>query len=146
MAGTTRFTQVDTETGEAINGFVAVVRPKQKSSFERHFTMNQAALLTIANQLTHEQTRVLLALLTNLDYENFIQVSQVDIAENLKMNRPNTSRAIKNLLTMEIILQGPKIGRSNTFRLNPNFGWKGSVSNHKRAISHGLSVIDGGKQ
>ncbi len=146
MAGTTRFTQVDTETGESINGFVAVIRPKQKSSFERHFTMNQAALLTIANQLTHEQTRVLLALLTNLDYENFIQVSQIDIAENLKMNRPNTSRAIKNLLTMEIILQGPKIGRSNTFRLNPNFGWKGTVSNHKKAISHGLSVINGGKE
>ena len=145
MAGTTRFTQLDSDTGEEVRGFVAVVRPKEKSSFERHFTMNQAALMTLANELNHEQTRVLLALLAHLDYENYIQVSQVDIAEGLKMKKANVSRAVKNLLDFEIVLEGPKIGRSKTYRLNPNFGWKGSISNHKKVIQHGFSVIDGGR-
>ena len=29
----------------------------------------------------------------------------------------------------EIILRGPKVGRSYAFRLNPYFGWKGKVKN-----------------
>lgn len=144
MAGTGRITQIDESTGEIIGGFVAVIRPKQKSSFERHFTMNQAALEIIATELSHEQTRVLMILLSELDYENYIQVAQVDIGEKLKMQKTNVSRAMKNLMQMDVILEGPKIGRSKTYRLNPQFGWKGTVSNHKKALRQGLSVIKGG--
>ncbi len=144
MAGTGRITQIDESTGEVIGGFVAVIRPKQKSSFERHFTMNQAALEIIATELSHEQTRVLMILLSELDYENYIQVAQVDIGEKLKMQKTNVSRAMKNLMQMDVILEGPRIGRSKTYRLNPQFGWKGTVSNHKKALRQGLSVIKGG--
>ena len=145
MAGTSRFTQVDESTGEVINGFVAVIRPKQKSSFERHFTMNQAALLSIANELNHDQTRVLLALLADLDYENYIQVAQIDIASALGMQKTHVSRAVKGLLERKIVLEGPKVGRSKTYRLNPQYGWKGTISNHKQALKNGMSVIQGGK-
>ena len=144
MSGTKRFTQVDSSTGEEIGGFVAVVRPKQKSSFERHFTMNQDALLTIAKELKPEQIRVFLTLLVHLDYENFIQVSQVDIMNILGIQKANVSRAIKALIENEIILKGPKIGRSKTYRLNPSYGWKGTVRNHDKALRNGLSVIEGG--
>lgn len=144
MAGTGRITQIDERTGEVIGGFVAVIRPKQKSSFERHFTMNQAALEIIATELSHEQTRVLMILLSELDYENYIQVAQVDIGEKLKMQKTNVSRAMKNLMQMDVILEGPRIGRSKTYRLNPQFGWKGTVSNHKKALRQGLSIIKGG--
>ncbi len=140
-----KVTQVDLETGEDLGGFVAVIRPKQESSFERHFTMNQAALKIIATELNHEQTKVLMMLLADLDYENYIQVAQIDIAESLGMKKPNVSKAVKNLIEFGIILEGPKIGRSKTYRLNPQFGWKGTVSNHKKALKNGLSVIQGGK-
>ncbi|WP_213853690.1 hypothetical protein [Escherichia coli] len=140
-----KITQVDLETGEDLGGFVAVIRPKQKSSFERHFTMNQAALKIIATELNHEQTKVLMMLLADLDYENYIQVAQIDIAESLVMKKSAVSRAIRHLLEFGIILEGPKIGRSKTYRLNPQFGWKGTVSNHKKALKNGLSVIQGGK-
>lgn len=140
-----KVTQVDLETGEDLGGFVAVIRPKQKSSFERHFTMNQAALKIIATELNHEQTKVLMMLLAELDYENYIQVAQIDIAESLTMKKSAVSRAIRHLLEFGIILEGPKIGRSKTYRLNPQFGWKGTVSNHKKALKNGLSVIQGGR-
>lgn len=140
-----KVTQIDLETGEDLGGFVAVIRPKQKSSFERHFTMNQAALKIIATELNHEQTKVLMMLLADLDYENYIQVAQIDIAEALRMQKTHVSRAIKNLIEFGIIIEGPKIGRSKTYRLNPQFGWKGTVSNHKKALKNGLSVIQGGK-
>ncbi|HGC1607772.1 helix-turn-helix domain-containing protein, partial [Escherichia coli] len=111
-----RVTQIDQESGEELGGFVAVIRPKQKSSFQRHFTMNQAALITIANELNHDQIRVLMALLADLDYENYIQVAQIDIADALKMQKTNVSRAIKNLIDFGIIIEGPRIGRSKTYR------------------------------
>ena len=140
-----RVTQVDLDTGEDLGGFVAVIRPKQKSAFERHFTMNQSALLSIANELNHDQMRVLMALLAELDYENYIQVAQIEIAEALKMQKSHVSRAVKNLIDLGVILEGPKIGRSKTYRLNPQFGWKGTAVNHKRALKNGISVITGGK-
>ncbi len=139
-----KVTQVDLETGEDLGGFVAVIRPKQKSSFERHFTMNQAALKIIATELNHEQTKVLMMLLADLDYENYIQVAQIDIAESLGMKKPNVSKAVKNLIEFGIILEGPKIGRSKTYRLNPQFGWKGTESNHQKALKTGLRVHQGG--
>lgn len=145
LLGTKRFTQVDSSTGESIEGFVAVIKPKQKSSFKRHFTMNQAALLTVAQTLNHDQLRVFLALCAHLDYENFIQVPQIEIAEKLKMHKQHVSRAIKHLIEFEVILDGPKIGRSKSYRLNPNYGWKGTVKNHDKALKNGLTVIDGGK-
>ncbi|ENI4207480.1 helix-turn-helix domain-containing protein [Salmonella enterica] len=140
-----RVTQIDLDTGEEIGNYVAVIRPKQKSAFQRHFSMNQAALLAIAKELNHEQMRVLMALLAELDYENFIQVAQIEIAETLNMKKANVSRAVKNLIEFGIIFEGPKIGRSRSYRLNPEFGWKGTVSNHKKALRNGLSVIQGGK-
>lgn len=139
------FVQIDKATGEEVSGFVAVIRPKQKSAFERHFTMNQSALLKLANSLNGEQLRVLLALLAELDYENFIQVAQADIADVLRINKVNVSRSIKALLELGVILQGPKIGRSYSYRLDPSFGWKGTVPNHKKALKNGFSVIDGGR-
>jgi predicted transcriptional regulator len=138
-----KVTQVDLENGEELGGFVAAIRPKQKSSFQSHFTMNQAALITIANELNHGQMRVLMALLADLDYENYIQVAQIDIANALNMQKTHVSRAVKNLFEFGVIIEGPKIGRSKTYRLNPQFGWKGTISNHKKALRNGLSVIQG---
>lgn len=107
--------------------------------------MNQDALKILANKLNYEQFRVLMMLMADLDYENYIQITQQDIANSLDMQKSNVSRAVKGLLDLQIVLEGPKVGRSKTYRLNEQFGWKGSVSNHKKALKNGLSVINGGR-
>ncbi len=48
-----RITQIN-DQGEIIGGFVAVIRPKQKSAFQRHFTMNHYALRILAKELNGE--------------------------------------------------------------------------------------------
>lgn len=141
---TQRITQIN-EQGEIVGGFVAVIRPKQKSSFQRHFTMNQDALKILARELTGEQFKVLMMMLADLDYENFIQIAQSDIAQELKMQTSHVSRAVRALLDVGVIYEGPKVGKSKTYRLNEQFGWKGTVVNHKRALKNGLSVINGGR-
>ncbi|WP_320760935.1 hypothetical protein [Escherichia coli] len=107
---TQRITQIN-DQGEIVGGFVAVIRPKQKSSFQRHFTMNQDALKILAKELTGEQFKVLMLMLADLDYENFIQIAQADIADALEMQKTHVSRAVRALLDVGVIFEGPKVGR-----------------------------------
>ncbi len=76
MAKTINLSQFDRDTGEEVSGFVAFVQPKRKSSFQRHFTMNQDALKILAKELNGEQTKVLLIMLGDLEYENYILIPQ----------------------------------------------------------------------
>ncbi|MCT8434976.1 replication protein [Escherichia coli O25b:H4-ST131] len=99
----------------------------------------------LAKELTGEQFKVLMLMLADLDYENFIQIAQADIAETLGMQKTNVSRAVRALLDVGVIFEGPKVGRSKTYRLNEQFGWKGTVTNHKKALKNGFSVIQGGR-
>ena len=45
------------------------------------------------------------------------------------MHKENVSRAIKLLVSKKIIVEGPKLGRTKTYRLNSNYGWRGQVKN-----------------
>jgi DNA-binding transcriptional regulator GbsR (MarR family) len=76
-----------------------------------------------------ETHRVLWFIISILDFENWVQLSITEIANELGMRQPNVSKAIKVLENKEVIIRGPKVGRSFSFRFNPEFGWKGKVKN-----------------
>ena len=126
--------QFDLDTGERIEGYIAVLQPKTKNGFTRHFTMNQEAIDIITKNLLGSELKVLLQLLKYLDYENLIQIHQKEIAEDLEIDKSNLHRSIRSLIKLGVILKGPKIGKSCSYRLNPNFGWKGTAKNHRRAL------------
>jgi len=119
----------DKNTGELIEGIPFWYREK-KNPYSKGWIMNsQEALEEIAQdkEITGRIHRVLWLLIANLDFENWIQLSQRDISEKLEMKKQDVSSAIKILEKKRIILRGPKSGRSYSFRLNPNFAWKGDV-------------------
>jgi len=126
---------VDRQTGE-IESEYFLVAMKRHNGFQRGgwVAMSQNALDAIAEIDRLEDMRVLMKLLAKLDFDNYIQVPQIELAEALNMKRSNVSAAIKRLIDRGIILKGPKIGRSNTYRLNPQYGWKGSAKSHQRAL------------
>lgn len=119
---------LDTETNEIIPS-ILLHRPKWRG--EKFLMIFQEAFAYIAKDktLTLETKNVLLYLLSRLDFENFVLVPHVEIAEELSMKRPNVSRAVKVLVEKHIIVEGPKVNRSRGFRLNHRFGWKGTLSN-----------------
>ena len=82
--------------------------------------------------MTGETMKVLMYLFGKLDFENFIQQTQIDVAEGLGMRKQNVNRAMQILTAKQIVLEGPKVGRSKCYRLNPNYGWKGKVKNPSR--------------
>ena len=127
---------VDQKTGEIESEYV-LVATKRHNGFQRGgwVAMSQSAVEKIASTIKDtEDLRVFLMLVAKLDFDNYIQVPQVELAEKLGMKKSNVSRAIKRLIDRGIILKGPKIGRSNTYRLNPQYGWKGSAKGHQRAL------------
>ena len=123
-----RFVQVDAETGELIEeGFVAYVAPRRQNGFgKRWFAMAHDAAAVLKQVKNLEDFRVLMALLEQLDYENLITTNQAEIARELDMQRQNVQRSIKRLMALGVLLEGPKIGISRSYRLNPEFGWRGS--------------------
>ena len=126
-----KLTSVDQDTGEVLDGLIVYCGVK-RNPYAKGWVMNsQESLEIIAKDkdLTGEAHRVLWYLLSRLDFENWIQVTQREIADELGLKKQNASRSILLLESKRIILRGPKIGRSYAFRLNPHFGWKGKVRN-----------------
>jgi len=138
--------QVDVETGEILGRMVWV--PYKPRLTERWFMAFQDTFIEIAKDpdMTGETMKVLMYLFGKLDFENFIQQSQQDIAKALGMKKQNISRAIRVLVSKQIIFEGPRVGRSKCFRLNPNYGWKGKVKTLQEARREQLTVIQGGKE
>ena len=121
----------DQDTGEILEGVIVYCGVKQDPYSTGWMMNSQEALELLASDkdLTKESLRILMFLMARLDFENWIQVTQKEICERLRIKKPNVSKAISLLEEKGIILRGPKLGRSNAFRLNPYFGWKGKVKN-----------------
>jgi DNA-binding transcriptional regulator GbsR (MarR family) len=121
---------VDKYTGEEF-GFPVIVGRK-RNPYGKGWVMNsQEAMVSVAKDkdIKGETHRVLWFIGGILDFENWVQISVTEIAKELGMHQPDVSKAMKVLEDKQIILRGPKVGRSYAFMLNPNFGWKGKVTN-----------------
>lgn len=138
--------QIDQTTGEVLQGCMVWI-PYRPKLTERWFMAFQDTFEELARdpELTLEPKNVLLYLFSKLDFENFIQQSQADIAKALGMHKEQVSRAMKLLTSKQIVLEGPKVGRSKCYRLNPNYGWKGKVKNLKEYQKEQFRMIKGGK-
>ena len=127
---------VNEKTGEKKDGFfVYVAYPKPKITGNRWMMTFQDSLKIIAKdkELTGQTMHVLMLVLSELDFENYIHIKQVDIAKELEMQKTHVSAAMKMLVDKQIILK-VKEGRTAGYKLNPQYGWKGQVSNRNKEI------------
>ena len=121
----------DKNTGEVLDG-VPVLCGVKRNPYSTGWVMNsQQALEIIAKdkEITGRIHRILWFLVARLDFENWIQISQKEICQELNMRKEDVSSGVKLLEKKEILIRGPKVGRSYCFRLNPMFGWKGNIKN-----------------
>ena len=143
----------DPQTGEIEQGKLMWVPHRTRSQFGSDwFQMAQDTLRMInahRSELGLEGIVVFNSLMARLDFENFIQVSQRDIANELNMQPSNVSRAMRKLDDLGFIRKGPKVGRSYTLQLHPSLAWKGKAKSHMTATNHakrdGWTVIKGGQ-
>jgi len=140
-----RVGMVDLDTGELLEEGVPVwVGIKVKSLYERWVAMNQHFLEEFAarKDVRGEVFRVFIYLNARLDFHNLIQVSQIEIADALGMQKQSVNRAIRKLEELGIILRGPKVGKSSSWRLNPHAGWKGKVRDLRPALERHLRRVE----
>ena len=128
------------KTGEEITGTPIYVKGKARWSNRKDWFVGfQEAFSALAKdkELTGETIRVWLHFLGFLGFENFIVVSQKDVAKELDLKASNVSRAIKILIKKKMLVTGPRVGRTYSYRLNMKQVWKGSAKayneNAKRA-------------
>jgi predicted transcriptional regulator len=149
-----RVSSVDMDTGEILDYSLVAMQHKIPNGFAGGWVaMAQGAMeMLAASDLRGDDLRVLLLLMARLDFENLISLEQTAVAEKLGMHKQHVSRSIKRLVSIGCLLEGPKIGRSRTYRLNPTYGWKGAGKNHQKALrtaekakAAGLSVVKGGQ-
>jgi len=149
-----RVGSVDMDTGEMLDYSLVAIQHKIPNGFAGGWVaMAQGAMeMLAASDLRGDDLRVLLLLMARLDFENLISLEQTAVADKLGMQKQNVNRSIKRLVEIGCLLEGPKIGRSRTYKLNPAYGWKGSGKEHRKALrtsekakAAGLSVVKGGQ-
>ena len=122
-----RYIAVTDDEGN-VSGFFPL---KNKNLGKDWVAMYQSALLTLAKwNLPNEQYRVMLALLSKVDFDNYLTIDQQNIADELGMKRPNVTKAIKALNERNILVEGPRAGLHKTYRLNPFVAHKGKNKNN----------------
>ena len=116
---------VNDETGE-IEGYFQL-KPKYLSEGGEFMALFQQSADYIAEQgLKGETYNVLMKLIARMDYDNWIRISQKDIAESLHIKQQNVSRAMKELLDKDIIQEAKmRAGLNKCYRFNPLIGHKG---------------------
>jgi len=136
---------VDRETGEVFHVPIFIKSTYKGGNF---FMAMQEGFIHLAKLgLRGQEMQVLMLVMGKLDFENWIRVSQTEIAQELDLNRSVVSRAIKRLVEEGILHKGPKVGTSSTYRLDPGFGVKGRAKNQKKIRDEiHLSVIEGKKK
>lgn len=128
---------MDLTTGEILEGLPLLVPQRHRNAFsEGWVAMSQPGFENIAREIKSvEQFRVLSFLISRLDFNNFLTINQSEIASELTMAQPSVNRAIKALVEKGILLEGQRMGRIKSYKLNPNYGWKGKAQAHVVALS-----------
>ena len=72
-----------------------------------------------------------------LEYDNWIDISTVWVAEKLNLKRQQVSRAICTLEKKGLLIRGEKIGRHYKWRLNPEATWKGTAKARWDTVNQG---------
>lgn len=96
---------------------------------------------TLEKPLTQTEYRVRDYLMGTIGLGNYVYVNQAEVARKLRVRRASVCDAIKRLIELEILIQGPKSGRSNTYMVNPAFCFSGGLGHgirkRKEAIQEG---------
>lgn len=91
--------------------------------------------LGIDKSITARSKEILLYIIGQMDFENWVMIEQTMIAEKFEMHKQHVNRAIKELLKRGYLEQGPKLGRINSYKVDLQLVWKGKAINRQNEIA-----------
>lgn len=98
--------------------------------------MFQAVGRDLAKKLTPSGCKVLLYMISLMQYSNHIGCNQSTIAEDLEMSERSVNRAINELKEMGVVLsyKDPQDRTRNVYIINPVHAWKGKMHRRQKVL------------
>lgn len=121
---------VDKNTGEKYHTLTPI-SPKYKKEWIAMF-QESLELIAADRDLNGYALRVFLALLSKLNFDNYICIPHSDIGKITSIDRAHVTKAIGKLVKKQIIFEQEGIGNTNAYKLNPNIAWKGDVAKFEK--------------
>lgn len=124
--------------GKVLDGadYVSMLVPRKQKWLLGNWIMGlQESFQEIAKMdLTGEQFKVLFYLMSRTDFENYLNITQSEIAKELGMKQSQISRSFKALVEKNLIKKVKK-GSANFYLFNPEILYKGRKHNYGKVIS-----------
>jgi hypothetical protein len=117
----------DKENNDVIENIAVVVPRRDKVKDWLMIFERGSNILARDKEITGEAFRIFHLLIANMDYENRILLTQADVAKELGIKHQNIGRSFRLLVHKGIIVEDRVYGRTKTYKLSTDFGWKGSV-------------------
>jgi len=121
---------IDKNTGEKFHTLTPI-NPKYKKEWLAMF-QESLELIAADRDLNGYALRVFLALLSKLDFDNYICIPHSEIAKITVIDRAHVTKAIGVLVNKQIIFKQQGVGNTNAYKLNPNIAWKGDVAKFEK--------------
>ena len=119
-----------------IKGYLSGKRPRYLPKGVRYMLTFQDGFDWLWKQgLTGRQWNILAKLFSKLDYDNYLKISQAEMAKEMGIDKADISRTLKKFCQLNILFVGPLAGHSKTYRLNPYLA-------HKGAKGYANTIID----
>lgn len=123
------------ESGDCIENIAIVVPRRDRVKDWLMIFERGNDILARDKDITGEAFRIFFLLTANMDYENRILLTQAEVSRELGIKQQNVNKAFKILVSKGIIVEDKIYGRTKTYKLSTDFGWKGSVRRLKtRAV------------
>ena len=109
-----------------------LVPPKHLSKLD-HCRVFSDQLLTLAvnGNLTGQDWRVLAVCLSEMGFENILDISQTEMQNLLQVNQTHISKSIRKLIALGCLRIEDKRGKQNIYLVNPHLAFKSRSYNHK---------------
>jgi len=120
--------------GNEVKGYINSKRPRHFKGGS-YMIVFQEGLDWLAEQdLKGKDLKILLKILSQLDFDNYWHVEQKYLAEEMGLDRSNLSKTIRKLVDLGILYRDTKKGKTRSYRLNPTIAHKGA-KNYKATLA-----------
>lgn len=119
------------KAGDYINACIPNQYPKDLKTFKGFMFMFDK--LAKDKELGLYDIRILSYFIANVGFENYVNIPQQKVADDLDIKQPDVSKSLKKLQNKNIITK-EKVGRNNFYRVNPELIWRGKTAEWKKVV------------
>ena len=109
--------------------------------YGRKVMVFQKILERASKELTEGELRVFNYMLGVMDFENWINIPQKQIAKEIGIHPKTISRIVKSLAEKGYI-EIYKKGRENYYRIRPEVAWKGTEREHLKVLRNNNPILN----